>query len=116
MPKIISYTPTWLSRPSPGFNFFSDSESVRKTSSERSNAGNPTIPAPRRTIARRGTEVFIASENHIRWSDLCMLKDQWDERQGLDKKKRKAKANKELDVFDRLGDDVSEKTYRVGSV
>lgn len=36
---------------------------------------------PRRTIARRGTEVFIAVGKEIRWADLVYLKEAWEGKQ-----------------------------------
>lgn len=120
MPRIISYTPAWLSRPSPGFHLFSNStlneqEHARKPSNERNGKRNSTYVGPKRTIARRGTEVFVVVDNQIRWSDLCMLKDKWDEQQELDKRKRNAKANGESYGFHKIADDLAERFYRVGS-
>lgn len=102
MPKILSYTPPWLSRPSPGFNLFS------------TNSGwisSATYRGPRRIIARRGTEIFVVVDNQIRWSDLCMLKDEWDEQQ----KEGKAEVNEESNGFNQAGDDLEERSYRVGN-
>ena len=36
------------------------------------------MPGPRRTIARRGTEVFVANGREIRWADLVTMKDNWE--------------------------------------
>ncbi|KAA6411382.1 MAG: hypothetical protein FRX48_04662 [Lasallia pustulata] len=100
MPKVISYTPSWLSRPSPGFRLFSSSQDVSR--SPRAN-GKPSALAvsshksegdylgPQRTIARRGTEIFVVVGNQIRWSDLCMLKDDWEEAQALRKSNSRSK-------------------------
>lgn len=88
MPKVISYTPSWLSRPSPGFRVFSSSQDVspspkaiEKSSklSANSKGTKDDYLGPKRTIARRGTEIFVVVGNQIRWSDLCMLKDDWEE-------------------------------------
>jgi nucleoporin NUP82 len=38
----------------------------------------PPIPGARRTVAQRGTEVFVAVGNSIRWADFAMLKDNWE--------------------------------------
>ena len=87
MPKILSYTPAWLSRPSPGFNLFTsdgkklsgeiDRQSLKKsTNGVRQRSEDKS--RPHRTIARRGTEIFVAVGNTIRWADLCMLKDDWE--------------------------------------
>lgn len=37
---------------------------------------------PKKLLACRGTEIFVAVDNQIRWSDLCMLKDDWTEKHG----------------------------------
>ncbi|KAL8996757.1 MAG: hypothetical protein Q9188_006491 [Gyalolechia gomerana] len=84
MPKVLSYTPPWLSRPSPGYNLFS-SES-RNVSSGTPNglkvASNgkqdEEYRGPQRTTARRNTEIFTVIDNQIRWSDLSMLKYDWE--------------------------------------
>ena len=87
MPKILSYTPAWLSRPSPGFNLFvSDGKKLSddidghtlKNSTNGVRRRSEDKSRPHRTIARRGTEIFIAVGNTIRWADLCMLKDDWE--------------------------------------
>lgn len=79
MPKIKSYTPGWLLPPSPGHDLFvpspSDANSPSYSSKEALRSG------PRRTIARRGTEVFIAVGKEIRWADLVYLKERWEEKQ-----------------------------------
>ncbi|KAL8635430.1 MAG: hypothetical protein Q9228_007078 [Teloschistes exilis] len=82
MPRILSYTPSWLSRPSPGFDLFvstKDSSSTPKNSRKQANGTNKSeeYVGPRRTIARRGTEVFVVVDNQIRWSDLSVFKDDW---------------------------------------
>ncbi|MCJ1468524.1 hypothetical protein MMC07_007153 [Pseudocyphellaria aurata] len=85
MPKIISYTPSWLSRPSPGFHLFSSAKNPadNKKSSERLSNQSINGSKPKKThighvktIARRGTEIFVAVDNEIRWSDLCMLREE----------------------------------------
>lgn len=95
MPKIISYTPSWLSRPSPGFHLFSstknpaDSKKGSERVSNQSTSGSKikrTHIGHVKTIARRGTEIFVVVDNEIRWSDLCMLRDE-NEKNGLRIKK-----------------------------
>ena len=91
MPKIRSFTPSWLSTDSTdGRGLFSPSAaSARKTALAASTAsphpsvyGSPKkqayIPGPKRTIARRGTEVFVANGREIRWADLVTMKDAWE--------------------------------------
>jgi nucleoporin NUP82 len=72
MPKVLSYTPGWLSRPSPGFQIFADAP---KTSPPAHVSSAHGADVPLRTIARRGTQIFVAVGNEIRWSDLVLLKD-----------------------------------------
>lgn len=83
MPKIVSYTPAWLSSPAPGHEVFSPSTS--KASSDHASAKRNARPGPRRTIARRGTEIFVARGKEIRWADLVNLSDAFEEEQGLGK-------------------------------
>lgn len=87
MPRIISYTPAWLCRPSAGFELFSSEESpqpaqsrqrAHKDKSAIKATGKETNVGARRTIARRGTEIFVLVGNTVRWADLCMLKDDWE--------------------------------------
>lgn len=78
MPKVISYTPPWLSRPSPGASLFSSS-APKDPGSLRSPKGAGYL-GPSRTLARRGNEVFTVVDNQIRWSSLTRLKDEWQQR------------------------------------
>lgn len=120
MPKVISYTPSWLSRPSPGFRLFSSSQDVSRspkangkssTFSEDNNKIGDDYLEPKRTIARRGTEIFVVVGNQIRWSDLCMLKDDWEEAQEL--RKRKAKSKKSGYSNGNEEEDHAESSHRV---
>lgn len=90
MPKIISYTPPWLSRPEPGSQLFASSQGILSSphreargsgngSNKNANGTNRQYLGPKRKIARRGTEIVVAVDNEIRWSDLCMLKDNYDD-------------------------------------
>lgn len=79
MPKIKAYTPAWLSSPSPGYQLFAPNPD--DTQNIPSYASIPASTAgPRRTIATRGTEVFIAVGKEIRWADLVYLKERWQEK------------------------------------
>lgn len=79
MPKVIKFTPAWLSNGSPGHNIFTETQEASKRSSV---IGKPVVretgktskPGPKRTIAHRGTEVFVAVGKEIRWADLVYLK------------------------------------------
>lgn len=80
MPKIKGYTPAWLLAPSPGHDLFTpDSSEANSAPSYTSKSISKSVP--RRTIARRGTEVFIAVGKEIRWADLVYLKERWEEKQ-----------------------------------
>ncbi|KAF7559967.1 hypothetical protein G7046_g4186 [Stylonectria norvegica] len=64
MPKVKSYSAAWLSQNAPGHRLFQPSAET-----SRSQALSPpyapkkkTVAGPRRTIARRGTEVFVAGK------------------------------------------------------
>jgi nucleoporin NUP82 len=78
MPKVLSYTPPWLSRPSPGFKVFYDPPKSTSTTAE-------AAPAVSRTIASRGTQLFVAVGNEIRWTDLVYLKDYYSEKESTRK-------------------------------
>ena len=98
MPKVICYTPKWLSRPSPGFELFNTEKHVHKAASQgarrdpiqrNGNSGASEYVGSNKTIALRGTEVFVVAGRYIRWSDLCMLKDEYEEREATPTKKPK---------------------------
>ncbi|KAI2636420.1 hypothetical protein GGS26DRAFT_589026 [Hypomontagnella submonticulosa] len=80
MPKIKSYTPPWLLSPSPGHDLFVPNPDEANSASSHTSKTDLN-DGPRRTIARRGTEVFIAVGKEIRWADLVYLKDRWEEKQ-----------------------------------
>ncbi|KAJ4356990.1 hypothetical protein N0V95_002862 [Ascochyta clinopodiicola] len=70
MPKVLSYTPEWLSRPSPGYHLFAP-----KQSNGNGAAAKSKDFGPRKTIATRGSEIFVAVGHEIRWADLVNLKE-----------------------------------------
>lgn len=70
MPKVLSYTPEWLSRPSPGYHLFAPKQSNGNGAAAKSKEFGP-----RKTIATRGSEVFVAVGHEIRWADLVNLKE-----------------------------------------
>ena len=85
MPKIRSYTPAWLCKPSPGHDLFAPSPSDAPKRSSLYLSARPNAPSgPRKTIARRGTEVFVAVGKEIRWADLVYLKERWQEKETRD--------------------------------
>lgn len=80
MPKIKSFAPGWLHEPSPGHQLFEQSSDDAKAPAALP-YGRKVKSGPRRTIARRGTEVFVAVGKQIRWGDLAYLKETWETRQ-----------------------------------
>jgi nucleoporin NUP82 len=70
MPKVLSYTPDWLSRPSPGYHLFAP-----KQGNGNGAAAKKKDFGPRKTIATRGSEIFVAAGHEIRWADLVNLKE-----------------------------------------
>lgn len=79
MPKVKSYSAPWLSSNAPGHGLFEPNpETSRSRTVETAYASKKKpVAGPRRTIARRGTEVFVAVGREIRWGDLAYLKDGW---------------------------------------
>jgi nucleoporin NUP82 len=104
MPKIASYTPAWLSKPNPGHDLFTAAAS---TPSLNASSKKPPKTGPRRTIAYRGVEVFIAVGREIRWADLVYLKDAWE-----DKEQRKRNYGKVKDRGNQFEEDHAQ-GYRV---
>lgn len=103
MPRILNYTPEWLSRPSPGFDVFTGA----LLSPARANGKLATeiYSGSQRTIARRGTEIFVVVDNQIRWSDLCMLKEEWEDVQG--------RGEVHKSVEQEAGNEEGQRSYRV---
>lgn len=124
MPKIISYTPSWLSRSSPGFDVFTSSQATKNPGAtngkgprakEHGHRHRGAYLGPGRTIARRGTEIFLVVENQIRWSDLCMLKDDWEEWHNKERSERRGNMNrKSKGPNERRHRPPTEGSYRVG--
>lgn len=99
MPKVLAYTPEWLSRNNPGFQLFNDARTAqnlvqaRQRGSiqlENGNVSSSDYMGPNRTIARRGAEVFTVVGKHIRWADLSMLKENFEEQKGTPSKAPKS--------------------------
>jgi nucleoporin NUP82 len=77
MPKIKSFAPSWLNEPSPAHKLFEQPADDARIPAALP-YGKKQKPGPRRTIARRGTEVFVAVGKQIRWGDLAYLKESWE--------------------------------------
>ena len=72
MPQILSQQPRWLSRGTPGHALFQASASSGRQQQP------PLSDIPFRRLAHRGTEVFVAVDNELRWSDVTVLQDSHD--------------------------------------
>ncbi|KZZ89717.1 WD40/YVTN repeat-like-containing domain protein [Moelleriella libera RCEF 2490] len=78
MPKIKSYSAAWLSSShAPGHRLFEPSTEAAGPRTLSPASKKQPLPGPKRTIARRGTEVFVAVGKEIRWADLAYLKEEW---------------------------------------
>ena len=80
MPRVLSYTPAWLSRPGPGFRLFSEDGGANpgRPDTEKRKEKHNQCSTQRRVLAHRGSEVFVAVDNVIRWTDLATMKDDWE--------------------------------------
>jgi len=86
MPNVVSYTPPWLSRPSPGANLFSSTSAKGTDYASLSTQEKADYNGPTKTLAKRGNEVFTVVDNQIRWSSLTKLKDEWQQQHSKTKK------------------------------
>ncbi|KXT15387.1 hypothetical protein AC579_2195 [Pseudocercospora musae] len=76
MPKVIQRAPKWLDYGQPAHDFFqpankSSINGKARAASEFESAKE----GPSKQIAHRGTEVFYATGNELRWADLALLKE-----------------------------------------
>lgn len=95
MPRISSYTPPWLARPSAGSRIFTDLPGNGLPASPSKRSSQNALPnvertkedyqGPRKLLANRGTEIFAVVGNKIRWADLPTLRDNWEEESGARK-------------------------------
>ncbi|KAJ5238440.1 hypothetical protein N7468_003059 [Penicillium chermesinum] len=85
MPKVNSFAPAWLCRPSPGASLFTSS-AIQSPADQQNGAKSALYNGPTKTIAKRGTEIFTVVDNEIRWADLARLKEQWQQQQARQKK------------------------------
>ncbi|KAI9799951.1 MAG: hypothetical protein M1825_004322 [Sarcosagium campestre] len=121
MPKILSSSPGWLAPDSPAAKLFSASAPSRgKTDSpkwryprqssnaSRVEAGVSAEVGPRRVIAHRGTEIFVAERTLLKWADLVNLKTKAEERDLPRRRKGSAVQDDEASP-----DDASKVSYRI---
>jgi nucleoporin NUP82 len=73
MPRIVEYTPAWLTRPSMGFEIFSNA--AKDDKNDKTNGSTAPKSSVERLMVRRGTQIFIVVDNELRWTDLVYLKD-----------------------------------------
>ena len=71
MPKILSRQPRWLDHGTPGFNLLQPGEKMKEQNTSVNQSGGLS-----KKVAHRGTEVFVAVGNELRWSDLSLLKEE----------------------------------------
>lgn len=95
MPKVLAYTPEWLSRNNPGFQLFNYAQPTqaeakgRQRSSvqlENASGSDSNYVGPNKTIARRGAEIFAVVGKQIRWADLSVLKENFEEQKAAQTK------------------------------
>jgi hypothetical protein len=100
MPKIKSFAPGWLNQPAPGHKLFAssidDSLPAPLAQTQKSRPGR------RQTVARRGTEVFVAAGKQIRWGDFVYLKESWEgkQRNGGARYRREEESDGSFEVYD----------------
>lgn len=75
MPKVKSYSAPWLAKNAPGHQLFEPIADLARPQALSTKTQHQ--PGPRRTIARWGTQVFVAVGKEIRWGDLAYIKEQW---------------------------------------
>ncbi|KAK3942386.1 hypothetical protein QBC46DRAFT_256331 [Diplogelasinospora grovesii] len=100
MPKIKSFAPSWLNEPSPGHKLFELSSEDVKLGPASLAYSKKSKPGPQRTIARRGTEVFVAAGKQIRWGDLAYLKESWESKQSPGVRIKREGSDGSFDVYD----------------
>ncbi|KAG5987652.1 hypothetical protein E4U43_004983 [Claviceps pusilla] len=111
MPKIKSHSASWLSSSNaPGHQLFAPSTEAARSRALGPVSKNQLLAGPRRTIARRGTEVFVAVGKEIRWADLAYLKDEWSTRQSRGRTGSAGVRIKREDSVQSIPDDHDEDT------
>ena len=120
MPKVLAYTPEWLSRNNPGYQLFNNAQptqnlvQARQTGSiqlENGSGSNSDYVGPNKTIARRGAEIFTVVGKHIRWADLGMLKENFEEQKATPTKAPKSTGPRTDTQIDKDGPEDG--SYRV---
>jgi len=99
MPKIKSFAPAWLNLPAPGHKLFESTDDSRLPAA-LAYSKKLKSSGPRRTIARRGTEIFVAVGKQIRWGDLARLKETWESRAGARVRGQRPDSDGYFEVYD----------------
>ncbi|EHK17041.1 uncharacterized protein TRIVIDRAFT_80481 [Trichoderma virens Gv29-8] len=107
MPKVKTYSAAWLSKNAPGNQLFEPSAEFLR-SRALSPAKKKQVPGPRRTIARRGTEVFVAVGREIRWGDLVYLKEEWTDKQSRRRSSVGVRVKREDDTLQSIDTDATD--------
>ncbi|KAK1079409.1 hypothetical protein LTR33_006410 [Friedmanniomyces endolithicus] len=68
MPKVVAQQPPWIARGSAGHQLFQHDERAKIPTTKDVQYDGPT-----RKIAHRGTEIFVAVGNELRWADVNAL-------------------------------------------
>ena len=115
MPRVLGYTPAWLTRPSPGFQLFNTAPQIQESQSRGANINSVQVDfvGPNRTIARRDREIFVVAGKQIRWADLPSLKDQWQVLQETPSKLPRARGKESVDKPRREDSGPEDGSYRV---
>ena len=115
MPKVKSYSAPWLSKGSSGHRLFEPS-----TDALRSRALSPgysskkkPLPGPRRTIATRGSEIFVAVGKEIRWADMVYQKGSYANKQQGRRGSQMPRAQREESAMSITMDDEPEQAAGV---
>ncbi|KAK1239128.1 hypothetical protein MKX08_006189 [Trichoderma sp. CBMAI-0020] len=108
MPKVKHYSAAWLSKNAPGNQLFEPSADSLRSKALSSPSKKKQTPGPRRNIARRGTEVFVAVGKEIRWGDLVYLKEEWMEKQSRRRRSSSARVKQEDDTLQSIELEPSE--------
>ncbi|KAM0515741.1 hypothetical protein ACHAPE_005820 [Trichoderma viride] len=108
MPKVKHYSAAWLSKNAPGNQLFEPSADSLRSKALSSPSKKKQTPGPRRTIARRGTEVFVAVGKEIRWGDLVYLKEEWMEKQSRRRRSSSVRVKQEDDTLQSIELEPSE--------
>lgn len=98
MPKVKCYSAAWLAKNATGHQLFEPSPEAarsRALASPYASKKKPVVQGPRRTIARRGTEVFVAVGKEIRWGDLAYIKEEWTNNPARDRRGSSARVKRE---------------------